>query len=160
MAKSKEFNLFSYVYGRLYAEQYFDKEGIGYLFESSNKIYSWIGILYWLKKENYLIEFNIGNADYNTSVITYRFNRQHLTNEYYLKAIERNLKKNASLDIEPMGDLIQKKAYDEFAAQYNKPVEYIEAADRCLKELNQKISEELEKATSKKSDDGEEKKAA
>lgn len=157
MAKSKEFNLFSYVYGRLYAEQYFKKEPIGYLFETSKKIYSWEGILYWLKKEGHLIEYHIGNVDFNTSVITYKFNRQNLTNKYYLQAIEKNLKKN-SLQIEPMGDLINKKAYDEFEAQYKKPVEYIAAADRCLKELNQKISEELEKATSKPSEKSEEKK--
>ena len=48
--------------------------------------------------------------------------------EYYTKAIERNLKKN-SLAIEPMSDLIAKKAYDELEAQYNLPVEYIDIVD-------------------------------
>lgn len=158
MAK-KEFNLFSYVYGRLYAEQYFEKDGIGYLFETSKKIYSWEGILYWLKKEGHIFDYHIGNVDFNTSVITYKFNRQHLTNKFYLQAIEKNLKKN-SLSIEPMGDLIDKKAYDEFEAQYKKPVEYITAADRCLKELNEKIMESLRKATPDSSNNDEEQKAA
>ena len=59
-----------------------------------------------------------------------------------------------------MGDLIDKKAYDEFEAQYKKPVEYIAAADRCLKELNEKIMESLRKATPDSSNNDEEQKAA
>lgn len=159
MQKSKKFNLFSYVYGRLFAEQYFEKDGIGHLFETSKKVYSWEGILYWLKKEGHLFDYHIGNVDFNMSVITYKFNRQNLTNMFYIQAIERNLKKN-SLAVEPMGDLIDKKAYDEFEAQYKKPVEYIAAADRCLKELNQKIMESLRKATPDSSNNDGEQKAA
>ena len=147
MANSREFNLFSYVYGRLFAEQYFGKDGTGCLFETSQKIYSWQGVLYWFKKEGYLLEYQIGNADYNHSVIAYKFNRQKTTFERYIKAIERSLKKN-SLEIEPMGDLIEKRAYNEFEAQYKKPVEYLDVADRCLKELNEKIMEQLRKADS------------
>ena len=63
--------------------------------------------------------------------------------EPYLKAIERNLKKD-SLAIEPMGDLIEKKAVDDFTAQFKYPVEYIDVADRCLKELNENIRKEIE----------------
>lgn len=157
MAKSKEFNPFPYIMGRLFEEQYYEKDGIGYLFESTRKIYSWIAVLYWFKKENYIIEFSIKNVDDDNSVIVYKFNRQKQDSkfEYVIKKAEHKLKRYA-LSIEPMGDLIEAKAYDEFEAQYKMPVEYIEAADRCLKELNKKLSEELEKA----SNDGEEKKAA
>ena len=115
--------------------------------------------MYWLKKEGHLFDYHIGNVDFNMSVITYKFNRQNLTNMFYIQAIERNLKKN-SLAVEPMGDLIEKKAYDEFEAQYKKPVEYIVAADRCLKELNQKIMESLRKATPDSSNNDGEQKAA
>lgn len=59
-----------------------------------------------------------------------------------------------------MGDLIDKKAYDEFEAQYKKPVEYITAADRCLKELNEKIMESLRKADSNSSNNVGEQEAA
>ena len=159
MEKTKKFNLIQYVYGRLFAEQFTGKDGIGCLFEESHKVYDWKGILYWLKKEGYIFDYQIGNVDYNHSVIVFKFNRQRVTYEYYIKGIERRLKQN-SLAIEPIGDLIDRKAYDEFEAQYNKPVEYIEAADRCLKELNEKLTEELTKAASKSSNNDEEQMAA
>ena len=167
MAKSKDFNVFSYVYGRLFAEQYYEKDGTGCLFETTSKIYSWKGILYWFKKEGYLIDYEIGNVDYNHSVIAYKFNRQQLTFKPYISVIERNLKKNA-LEITPMGEFVAQldndkdrdKIADGFEAQFKKPVEYLESADRCLKELNQKIMESLRKATSESSNNDGEQKAA
>ncbi|MBR1775952.1 hypothetical protein IJ750_02620 [bacterium] len=159
MENTKKFNPFRYVYGRLYAAQFIGKDGIGFVFEESQKVYSWQGILYWFKKEGYIFDYQIGNVNYDTSVIAFKFNRQRITFEYYIKGVERSLKKN-SLAIEPMGDLIERKAYDEFESQYNKPVEYIEAADRCLSELNKMLMKELIEATSKSSNNDEEQKAA
>ena len=147
MSETKKFNLVNYVYGRLYSEQFLGKDSQGFLFEESKKIYSWVGILFWLKKERYIIDFEISNVDEKKSVIAYKFNRQNTMNEWYLKAIERKLKKN-SLEIIPMGELIEQKSYDEFEAQYKMPVEYIDVADRCLQELNKRIAEDLQKAQS------------
>ncbi|GEM_PF-3570935 len=73
-------------------------------------------------------------------------NRQRTMYEYYIKAIERNLKKN-ELGITPMSELIEQKAFDDFEAQYKMPVEYIQRADRCLADLNKQIMEELAKQT-------------
>lgn len=143
MAKEKKFNLLRYVYGRLYAGQYYGGNAVGFVFEETDKIYSWKGILHWLKKETNIFDFVIKNVDDKHSIIVYKFNRQKLMYEYYIKGIENNLKK-LSLSIEPMCDLIEKKAYDDFEAQYQKPVEYIQVADRCLYELNQKIMQELQ----------------
>ena len=160
MTNSKDFNLFSYVFTKLYEEQFYEKDGIGFVFGKSKDVYSWFGILFWLKKEQYIWEFNIINVNDDTSVVAYKFNRQKQESkfDYIEQRITRKLGRY-SLSIEPMGTLIEKKAYDEFEAQYNLPVEYIEKADRCLAELNKKIAEELAKATvSKKDDNG--KKAA
>ena len=52
------------------------------------------------------------------------------------------------------------KIADGFEAQFKKPVEYLTSADRCLKELNQKIMESLRKATSESSNNDGEQKAA
>ena len=142
MSETKKFNLVKYVYGRLFAEQFLGGNAEGCLFEETSKIYSWKGILHWLKKEGYIFDFVISNVDEKKSVVAYKFNRQRTMYDWYLQAIERNLKKN-SLGIVPMGELIEQKAYDEFEAQYNMPVEYIQRADRCLAELNKKIMEEL-----------------
>ena len=131
--KTKKFNLLKYVYGRLFAEQFLGKNAEGLLIEDTSKIYSWQGILYWMKKEGY-----------KKSVLAFKFNRQKTMYDYYIKAIERNLNKN-SINIIPMGELIEQKAYDDFEAQYNMPVEYIERADRCLADLNKQIAEEFEK---------------
>lgn len=144
MAKQKEFNLVKYVYGRLFAEQFLGESSEGCLFEETSKIYSWKGILHWLKKEGYILDFVISNVDEKKSVVAFRFNRQRTMYDYYLKAIERNLKKS-SLSVVPMSELIEKKECDDFDAQYNMPVEYISVADRCLAELNKKIIEELSK---------------
>ena len=145
MSETKKFNLVKYVYGRLFAEQFLGGNAQGCLFEETSKIYSWKGILYWLKKEGYIFDFVIANVDEKKSVVTYKFNRQRTMYEYYLQAIERNLKKS-DLGITPMGELIEQKAFDDFEAQYKMPVEYIQVADRCLAELNRKIVEELEKS--------------
>ena len=147
--RTKQFNLFTYVYGRLYQEQYFRKNAEGLIIEDTSKIYSWKGILCWLKKEGYIFGFKIANLNEQKSVLVYKFNRQQLTCQRYVKGIERNLKRN-SINIIPMGELIEQKKYDEFEAQYKMPVEYIERADRCLADLNKQILEELEKQTSNK----------
>jgi len=147
--KTKKFNLFQYVYGRLYAEQYFRKNAEGLIIEDTSKIYSWKGILHWLKKEGYIIGFKIANLNETKSVLVYKFNRQQLTCQRYVKGIERNLKRN-SINIIPMGELIEQKAYDEFTAQYKMPVEYLDRADRCLADLNKQILEELAKQTADK----------
>ena len=146
--KTKKFNLLQYVYGRLFAEQFAGKNAEGLLIEDTSKIYSWQGILYWLKKEGYIFGFNISNLNEKKSVLAFKFNRQKTMYEYYIKAIERNLLKN-SINIIPMGELIEQKNYDDFEAQYKMPVEYIDRADRCLAELNKKIEEELEKQREK-----------
>ena len=140
--KTKKFNLLQYVYGRLFAEQCLTGKAEGLLIEETSKIYSWQGILYWLKKEGYILGFAIRNVDETKSVIAYKFNRQRTMYEYYIKAIERNLRKN-ELGITPMSDLVEQKAIDDFEAQYKMPVEYIERADRCLADLNKQIMEEL-----------------
>ena len=144
--KTKKFNLLQYVYGRLFAEQFLGKNAEGLLIEDTSKIYSWQGILYWMKKEGYIFGFNISNLSEKKSVLAFKFNRQKTMYDYYIKAIERNLNKN-SINIIPMGELIEQKAYDDFEAQYNMPVEYIERADRCLADLNKQIMEELAKQT-------------
>ena len=144
--KTKKFNLLQYVYGRLFAEQCLTGKDEGLLIDESSKIYSWQGILYWLKKEGYILGFAIRNVDETKSVIAYKFNRQRTMYEYYIKAIERNLKRN-ELGITPMSELIEQKAFDDFEAQYKMPVEYIERADRCLADLNKQIMEELAKQT-------------
>lgn len=140
--KTKKFNLLQYVYGRLFAEQCLTGKAEGLLIEETSKIYSWQGILYWLKKEGYILGFAIRNVDETKSVIAYKFNRQRTMYEYYIKAIERNLRKN-ELGITPMSELVEQKAIDDFEAQYKMPVEYIERADRCLADLNKQIMEEL-----------------
>ena len=142
--KTKKFNLLKYVYGRLFAEQFLGKNAEGLLIEDTSKIYSWQGILYWMKKEGYIFGFNISNLSEKKSVLAFKFNRQKTMYDYYIKAFERNLNKN-SINIIPMGELIEQKAYDDFEAQYNMPVEYIERADRCLADLNKQIAEEFEK---------------
>lgn len=165
MSNKKDFNLIPYVYGRLYAEQYYDKVGYGVLFEKSDKVYSWKGIFYWLKKEGYLVNYEVGNVDYDTSVVCFKFNRTKLTYEGYIRAVEKGLKKN-ELVVTPMSEFVQQldtekdrdKLVDGFEAQYKKPVEYIAPTDRCLKELNKKIMEELAKGENPNGD--EEKKAA
>lgn len=144
--KNKKFNLLQYVYGRLFAEQCLTQKAEGLLIDETSKIYSWQGILYWLKKEDYILGFAIRNVDETKSVIAYKFNRQKTMYEYYTKVIERNLRKN-DLGITPMSELIEQKAIDDFEAQYKMPVEYIQKADRCLAELNKQILEELEKQT-------------
>ena len=101
------------------------------IIEDTSKIYSWKGILCWLKKEGYIFGFKIANLNEQKSVLVYKFNRQQLTCQRYVKGIEQ-------------------KKYDEFEAQYKMPVEYIERADRCLADLNKQILEELEKQTSNK----------
>ena len=143
-SKTKKFNLLQYVYGRLFAEQCLTGKAEGLLIEETSKIYSWQGILYWLKKEGYIFGFAIRNVDETKSVIAYKFNRQRTMYEYYIKAIERNLKRN-ELGIVPMSELIEQKAVDDFEAQYKMPVEYIERADRCLADLNKQIMDELAK---------------
>lgn len=144
--KTKKFNLPQYVYGRLFAEQCLTGKAEGLLIEETKKVYSWLGILYWLKKEGYIFGFAIRNVDETKSVIAYKFNRQKTMYEYYIKAIERNLRKNDTI-LTPMSELIEQKAIDDFEAQYKMPVEYIERADRCLADLNKQIMEELAKQT-------------
>lgn len=145
-SNKKKFNLLQYVYGRLFAEQCLTQKAEGLLIDKTTKIYSWQGILYWLKKEGYIFGFAIRNVDETNSVIAYKFNRQQTMYEYYTKGIERNLQKN-QLNITPMRELIEQKAFDDFEAQYKLPVEYIARIDRCVADLNQQITEELEKAS-------------
>ena len=167
MSKSKDFNLVPYVYGRLYAEQYYDKESIGVLYETSKKLYSWVGILYWLQKENYILAYEIKNVDEDTSVVTYKFNRNKTTYEGYIRKVERSLKANDTI-ITPMSEFIRQvdsekdrdKLLDGFEAQFKKPVEYIAPTDRCLKELNKKIMDELEQSNNNSNSNDEEQKAA
>ncbi len=142
--KTKKFNLLQYVYGRLFAEQFLGKNAEGLLIEDTSKIYSWQGVLYWMKKEGFIFGFNISNLSEKKSVLAFKFNRQKTMYDCYIKAIKRKLNKN-SINIIPMGELIEQKDYDDFEAQYNMPVEYIERADRCLADLNKQIAEEFEK---------------
>ena len=93
--KTKKFNLLQYVYGRLFAEQFLGKNAEGLLIEDTSKIYSWQGILYWMKKEGYIFGFNISNLSEKKSVLAFKFNRQKTMYDYYIKAIERNLNKNS-----------------------------------------------------------------
>lgn len=146
MSKAKKFNLLMYVYGRLFAQQALCNNCIGIIQESSAKIYSWVNILKWLQKEGYILEYTAKHSGKGECTLTYRFNRQKRLYEGYIRKIERNLKIN-SLAIEPTGDLVEEKNYDDFEAQYKKPVEYIKKEDRCVAELNQQIVEELEKST-------------
>ena len=139
----KPFNLLKFVYAKLFSQQCLCLNAQSCIFEQTSKIYSWTSVLCWLKKQGYVYDFKIKNVDEDKSVLAYKFNRQKLMYEPYLKAIERNLKKD-SLAIEPMGDLIEKKAVDDFTAQFKYPVEYIDVADRCLKELNEDIRKEIE----------------
>ncbi len=145
MSESKKFNLVKYIYGRLFAEQFLNGNAYGCILEETSKIYSWKGVLYWLKKEGYIFDFSIANVNSEKSVLVYKFNRQRTMYDYYLKAIERSLKKNG-LEIVPMGELTDNKELSDFEAHFNLPVEYIEVADRCLAELNKKITDELKKS--------------
>ena len=109
----KPFNLLKFVYAKLFSQQCLCLNAQSCIFEQTSKIYSWTSVLCWLKKQGYVYDFKIKNVDEDKSVLAYKFNRQKLMYEPYLKAIERNLKKD-SLAIEPMGDLIEKKAVDDF----------------------------------------------
>ena len=143
MSETKKFNFVKYVYGKLFLIQYFESDGCGCFIDKTPKVYSWMGVIHWLKKEGYIIDFAMKNVSKERTAFAYQFNRQKTMYEWYLNAIERSLKKN-SISFVPMSELIEKKDMDDFEAQFKVPVEQVEIADRCLAELNRKITEELE----------------
>lgn len=126
-----EFNLVKYIYGRLYAGTF---EGSTVVLESK-KVYSWINVLIWLKKNSYILSYRIIRQG-DKAKIYYVFNHQNKMYEYYLKGIERNIN-IYSLNKIPTGEIIGNKKVDDFEQErldkFQRPIERLDKEDhvRC-----------------------------
>lgn len=87
----KRNNYFSYAYGQIYAG--YLKSGKAETFKVTNvAVREWRGILGWLKKKQYIVDFKLGNTVETAAELEVTgFNDEDKMFEKYLEAIERNV---------------------------------------------------------------------
>ena len=135
----KKFNLVRYVYGRIYSAYVESGECKTYTLEDV-KTRSWVGILYWLKKNNHIEDFKFGTTLQDGFKVTFTgFNEKDIIYPYYLKAI----KNRAMVDTKTV--VARDKSPEEECPFEGRIVirERIENDDRTTLELNREITKEL-----------------
>ncbi len=139
-----KFNLFRYVYGRIYAAYVEAGKTQSFSIEDV-KTRSWIGIMVWLKRNNHIQSFQFGKTLKDGFKVTFEgFNEKELMYERYLKAIERNIL-NDNTNALPKDNAISENR-NKSAVDVEPETVYVEKLSRedsSTTELNKQVMKEL-----------------
>lgn len=128
MTQTKTFNLLKYVYGKLYEGTWNNNSVVA----ENWKVNSWIGILSWLKKNNYIYNYSIQKIDNTHKIIKYAFNNENTMYKPYLRAIKYNcevLHPTTCYNIANLPTGIDA----EFENSFKRSVEYINKKERIYR---------------------------
>ena len=136
-----KFNMVKYVYGRLYAGTF---EGNKTLV-TAKKFHSWVNVLDWLQKNNYIYSYKVKVLTNKNREINYIFNKNQIMYERYLNAI----KKSCDQSFIPGGEYTENNAQNlgqpEFEDQFSDPIERISYDDRVRRTLTTEEMQPLQK---------------
>lgn len=108
--QQKKSSYVSYVYGQIFAG--FLKSNKGTMFKVTNiRVREWKRILGWLKKNEYIVDFKLGDTIETACELTVEgFNTEKTMYPNYLKAIEENIAKEMQAEAKPKRKRTPKKA--------------------------------------------------
>lgn len=112
MNTNQDFNYVKYLYGMFYAESLNKSE----LILETWKYYKNLGIINWLRKNQYIYNVRFEQVDSKHKKIIFSFNTHKTMYDRYLKAIENNI----GLEFKPMGERVIETKKDDM---HYEPVE-------------------------------------